>query len=923
MTSQLIQSDPYANGVTPQDFPRLDGTGNNLAEPALGGAGTRYRQLNPTDYGDGFYSPAGSDRPSAREISNTLSAQAASIPDPRGLTAIAWIFGQFLNHDIDDAKPGTDPFPIDVPPDDPRANDPQFVAQLGRFTRNAIDPDTGPPFNVVPAAQINLATPWVDGSVIYGTSTERLDALRTFEGGRLIVDENDLPPRDNTDLPNATTPLFPKDEFFLLGDVRANQQIGLTSMHTLWLREHNYWADRLAAAHGTWTDEQIFQRARAIVIAEFQAVTYNEYLPVLLGGENVPAYTGYDPEAVAQTSLTFATAAFRVPHSAVADSFLLLDEGGKSTGSISLFNGSFNPALYEQIPDLVSQVLRGASVQPSETADAKVVDGLRNAFSDLAAEDIQRGRDHGLPDYNTVRAVLDELRPTGRPFPPVTSFDQISSDPQIQATLEALYGDVNNIDMVVGMMAEDLPRDAFGSVTSSIPPTAAEIIRLVFDRLRDGDRFYYQNPIDNGGLFTQAEIAELNATSLADIIRRNTTATDVQDNVFTLNPVVLSESGETYQGGPGNENINRARGVTGAGSNPVPGDSTLSGGIGEDIVVGGAGNDILYGEEGNDVVSGATGNDTHFGGVGDDFLALGGGTFSTPTFSALSSQQVVGFSGSSTAGGTIRLDQALFNFYRITGTITGLNSPLLATGSPDVLGTPATGVQIRYGAPGFEGHLIRNLLVTDNDDGTYSFTGDFPFIATPTNVQFPVNDLLALTAGNFYVEVYTADHPTGEARAQLELNFTPNVGNDLYVGGAGNDAIAAGAGNDTLIGGTGRDLLTGGPAGDFFVLQPGGTDIILDYEDGNDKIALANGLAFGDLDLRQGTSPATTTGTLTQPQLFFNQPPALELDPTNRFGTQILYRPTGELLGFVAFTTAAELSESDFVSFNLPPDLAT
>ncbi|NKB18075.1 MAG: hypothetical protein HC770_08355 [Pseudanabaena sp. CRU_2_10] len=107
----------------------------------------------------------------------------------------------------------------------------------------------------------------------------------------------------------------------------------------LWVREHNRLADELAKAHPTWSDEQIFQRARAIVIGELQAITYNEYMPALLGRENVPDYTGYNPSAVAQTSLTFATGAFRVPHSQVANDFLLLGPGGQPTGRVGLFQG--------------------------------------------------------------------------------------------------------------------------------------------------------------------------------------------------------------------------------------------------------------------------------------------------------------------------------------------------------------------------------------------------------------------------------------------------------------------------------------------------------------------------------------------------------------------------------------------------------
>lgn len=909
----LIQNDPYVNGFRVEDAPRLDGTGHNLAEPSLGGVGTRYRQLNPTDYGDGISTPAGADRPSAREISNRLSAQAPSIPDSRTLTDLTWIFGQFLNHDIDNAKQGTQLFPITLPPGDPNANNPQFVGQLSRFARNAIDPDTGAPFNVVPAAQINTATSWVDGSVIYGTDTIRELAIRTLAGGKLKTSAGDLPPFDTTNLPNGTTPLFTKSEFFLFGDVRGNQQVGLSAMQTLWIREHNRLTDQLASSHPTWTDEQLYQRARAIIIAEFQAVSYNEYLPALLGSNSLPTYRGYDSSAVGQTSLTFSTAAFRTPHSAVNDQFLLLNSNGQpdSSNPLPLFTGSFNPTLYTQIPNLVDKVLLGASVQVEKRTDPKVVDGLRNVFSDLQAEDIQRGRDHGLPDFNSVRAVLDRLNSTGQAFPAYTSFAQISSDPQVQATLSDLYnGDVNNIDMLVGMLSEDLPLNQFGQVASSVGPTAGAIINLTFQRLRDGDRLFYKNPISNGGLFTPAEIAEIDQTRLSDIIRRNTDAQIVQDDVFSLTPPVAPVP-QTYLGGVANENINKAGGVTGAGAFPLPGDVFFNGRIGNDIVAGGRGNDTLRGGRGDDVVAGGPGNDLMLGDKGDDFLALGGATFSTPPSTPFSPALVAGLASNSSATGTLTLTQTAFNFYNISGSYSGLSSPLLISGDNDILGSPASALQIHFGRAGFNGHLIRNLQVTDNGDGSGTFNA---------NVQFSVQDLIALTGNDFYVDLKTQNFPNGELRGQLGLNFTPLVGSDFMSGGEGNDAIASGSGNDTLYGGSGNDVLSGAPGNDTFVLGSGeGSDAILDFEKGRDKIGLLSGLTFNDLIITQGVNPSTATNSIVNPSFFFPQPPSLGLALDSQNNTLITVRATGELLASLAFTQAGTITADDFVSVSSLP----
>lgn len=62
-----------------------------------------------------------------------------------------------------------------------------------------------------------------------------------------------------------------------------NEQTGLTAMHTIWLREHNRVATALADLNRNWDDPRIYDEARRIVIAQLQHITYNEFLPLLLG----------------------------------------------------------------------------------------------------------------------------------------------------------------------------------------------------------------------------------------------------------------------------------------------------------------------------------------------------------------------------------------------------------------------------------------------------------------------------------------------------------------------------------------------------------------------------------------------------------------------------------------------------------------
>jgi hypothetical protein len=135
--------------------------------------------------------------------------------------------------------------------------------------------------------------------------------------------------------------------------------------------------------------------------------------------------------------------------------------------------------------------------------------------SDLIARDIQRNRDHGLPDFNTMRAAYGLRR--------LTSFAQITRNVSVQRKLRELYGNVNNIDSFVGAIAEDHVRGA------SVGPLVRAALADQFRRLRDGDKFFFRNT------FHGAELSDLlRTTSLAKIIRRNTGITNIQNNVFFL-----------------------------------------------------------------------------------------------------------------------------------------------------------------------------------------------------------------------------------------------------------------------------------------------------------------------------------------------------------------------------------------------------
>ena len=508
----------------------IDGTGNNVENPELGSTHVPLLNTTTVEYADGISEPAGADRPSAREISNTIAAQTTTEVNDRGLTDITWLFGQFIDHDLDlsEGDGETESFDIEVPEGDIFFDPFGTGEEVITLSRSPTVEGTGTSTDN-PALQVNDITAFLDGSVIYGSDQERADELRTFEGGLLEVSEGDLLPFNEAGLDNAGGT---GDTLFLAGDIRANENAALLAMHTLWVREHNYWAGELAAEDPSLTDEEIYQEAKAIVTAELQVITYNEFLPALLGEDVISEYSGYDSSVDPSIANVFSTAAYRFGHSMLSTELLRLNNDGTTAeeGNLSLADAFFSP---DEISDNgIDSLLLGATSQIANEIDNQVVDDIRNFLFgppgaggfDLASLNIQRGRDHGLADYNQVREDMGLDR--------VTSFGEISSDPNVAANLEALYGDVDNIDVWVGGLAEDhVDGGSLGELFTTI-------IADQFERIRDGDRFWYEN------VFSVSELDQLESTTLADILERNTDIVGLQENVFFDAAMQPEDSGD-------------------------------------------------------------------------------------------------------------------------------------------------------------------------------------------------------------------------------------------------------------------------------------------------------------------------------------------------------------------------------------------
>ena len=521
----VLASVGYATAVEYRSF---DGSGNNVTNSGWGSTDSQLLRHDTTGtfagtpyYADGVSTPAGVGRPNPRAVSNAVVAQSGSIVNAKGVSDMLMQWGQFLDHDLDLTRAGgSEPMPIAVS-GDPVFGDIYSMTGEMPFSRSVYDPATGTGTGN-PRQQTNAVTAFIDASQIYGSSKDEADDLRYFSGGKLKM-SGDM--------------LHMDGGVFVSGDERAREQVGLTSMHTLFNREHNRLAENLEAQYRLLPDiegiapgdmdyekvldEKVYQETRKLVGGMMQAITFNEFLPALLGGGAPGAYGKYDAAVNPGIANEFSTAAYRFGHSTLSSVLLRLDADGNeiAAGHLALRDAFFTPETVLTAGNGgIDPILRGLVNQLGQEVDPFLVDDVRNLLFgpmgfDLAALNMQRGRDHGLPSYNQMRATMG--------LTPYSNWGEAVFMDGVKDLLMSIYTDINDIDLWIGGLAENhVNGGMLGELFSAI-------VGDQFSRLRDGDRFWYQN-----SMFETEWMEFIEGSTLSAIIMRNTGITGLQANVF-------------------------------------------------------------------------------------------------------------------------------------------------------------------------------------------------------------------------------------------------------------------------------------------------------------------------------------------------------------------------------------------------------
>ncbi|KAG4075552.1 hypothetical protein HA402_003377 [Bradysia odoriphaga] len=568
-------------------YRNANGTCNNRDFPLTYGVAMQpFRRALQPDYADGISAPRRtSDNgtlPSARQISTKIHRPSYS-SDPN-FTVMLAVFGQFLDHDItatalnqgqdgapidccDPTKPvHPECFPVEIGPDDP--NFIKYNVTCMNFIRSAPAP-TG---HFGPREQLNQATAFIDGSVVYGATDKRTQSLRSNENGLLRMYNT---PDNRTLLPVSTDPTDGCNEAemnakgrycFESGDTRANENLHLTSMHVIWARQHNFLATNLRALNPEWTNDIVFEEAKRILGAQLQHITYNEFLPVLLGREyskNVGILADpetridhYDPTVDASIANVFAACAFRFAHTLLPS--MMKWTNANSTEFIELHKMLFNPySLWGNggLDSAITSAIQTNLAKSDQYFTTELTDKLfekngnnsskpqpRTANLDLVSLNIQRGRDHGIPAYHEWRKYCN--------LPTVDSWDtmQYAVDADSLANMKTVYKDAVDVDLYTGALSEKPMEGAI------IGPLLSCLITDQFLRIKKGDSHWYERPV-GPQRFSAGQLKQIYNTTLASIICRNSDAVEhsqpfVMQQIRTDNEVTNCQLLDTFDFSP-------------------------------------------------------------------------------------------------------------------------------------------------------------------------------------------------------------------------------------------------------------------------------------------------------------------------------------------------------------------------------------
>ena len=518
---ELIEkaADPiYRSGRT------VDGALNDLESPLMGSIGTRFGRNVSLD--QTFREPdAALLEPNPRTVSREFLTRQPFLPATTlNVLAAAWIqfeVHDWFSHGKDEPE---NPWEVALAADDDWPDRPMAIPRARRDPTSDQDPQT-------PDTFITADSHWWDGSQIYGSDERFAAALRAGEDGKLRIDSDGLPPRD-------------LERFVDLSGVAGNFWVGLALLHTLFMLEHNAICERLRREFPTWSDDHLYEKARLINVAVMAKIHTTEWTPAIIAhpttkyamratwsgivGERLRRRFGHlgsgellsgipgsetDHHGVPYSLTEEFVAVYRM-HPLLPDDFsfrsvardnLLEERTFPELGALHARNrleeiGVAN-AFYSfgiAHPGAISLHNYPRFLQHLDRPDGTRVD--------LAATDILRIRERGVPRYNQFRRLF-RLRPA-------KSFAELTDDPDEAERMRQIYDDeIERLDLMIGLYAEPKPK-GFG-----FSDTAFRVFILMASRRLKSDRFFTRDY--TADVYTQAGMDWVDDSSMVKVLLRH------------------------------------------------------------------------------------------------------------------------------------------------------------------------------------------------------------------------------------------------------------------------------------------------------------------------------------------------------------------------------------------------------------------
>jgi hypothetical protein len=496
----------------------LDGTWNDLDEPRMGAIGARFGRNVPLSHTFPQDVPALLD-PSPREVSRRLLTRETFAPATTlNVLAAAWL--QFEVHDWfshGENQPDS-PWTVDLGEGDPWTPPPMQIPRTRRDPTSDDDPSTPPTYATADSH-------WWDASQIYGSDPAFAAALRG-DNGRLRLDEGGLLPAD---LEKHVDP----------NGVGANFWIGLGVLHTLFTAEHNAICDRLEKENPGWSEDRLYDTARLVNAALMAKIHTVEWTPGIiahpttqyamranwygilgkrLGKRSSNEVLGGIPGSPTDHhgvpySLTEEFVAVYRMHPLLPDDFtfrsLETDEvlqertfrevGARDTRTRLEELGMPN-ALYSlgvSHPGAIELHNYPRFLQELRRPNGDTID--------LAATDVLRVRERGVPRYTEFRRLLG--------LKPPKSFEELTDNAAWREELRAMYRRPEQVDTMIGLYSERKPK-GFG-----FSDTAFRVFILMASRRLKSDRFFTRDFTED--VYSRAGLDWIDQNSLVTVLLRH------------------------------------------------------------------------------------------------------------------------------------------------------------------------------------------------------------------------------------------------------------------------------------------------------------------------------------------------------------------------------------------------------------------